>query len=267
MVLGVLAQPRMVGLIEQRQTELGEVDYIELEPSVPRRAVDEPPRNRQPDPAGPGACDDDHQPWHWSLRNAPDRGLANRTVAAQASRPSFPSLEMIVQCPSSRARASAPRLPRMIVTRKRRIPAAIARVRRARTSSRPTPCRCHAVGHRDREVGQVERLEADVLDEADRRARPRRECDQRLVMPVIDAGQPVESRWSRSSCRSVGSAGSESDRRAGAARTRPRRDRPASARGSRSLPSQARPRRQEQRAGRHAGAPRTRAATSAGNDA
>jgi hypothetical protein len=58
-LIGVLAQPRVVRLVEQRQIDLSQVGDLDLKTAVAHRVRDEPLGDRQPDAAGTSAGDDD----------------------------------------------------------------------------------------------------------------------------------------------------------------------------------------------------------------
>ena len=60
----VAAQAGVVGLVHERQVELGKVHDLDVEPAVRDGALAEPLRDRQPDAAGPRAGDDDHERGH-----------------------------------------------------------------------------------------------------------------------------------------------------------------------------------------------------------
>ena len=53
-LLGVLAQARVVGLVEERQLDLGEVRHVKLKHAMGLRTADEPLADRQANPAGAG---------------------------------------------------------------------------------------------------------------------------------------------------------------------------------------------------------------------
>ena len=86
-VLGVLvfvaAQPGVVGLVHERQVQLGQVDHVDLETTVFDRPVGEPLGHGQTDPAGTGAGDDDMQLGHEGGHSLA-RGTGDRVTRVQA---------------------------------------------------------------------------------------------------------------------------------------------------------------------------------------
>ena len=61
MLLRVVLEARVVGLVQERQAQVDQVDDVDVEAAVRVGAPRHPLRHRQPDASGPGAGDDDHQ--------------------------------------------------------------------------------------------------------------------------------------------------------------------------------------------------------------
>lgn len=71
-VLGVLAQARMIGLVEQRQIQLCQIGDLEIEPAMDDRALNEPVGDRPADPPRAGTTDDNQESWHLRKTGQPD---------------------------------------------------------------------------------------------------------------------------------------------------------------------------------------------------
>jgi hypothetical protein len=63
-LLGVLLQPRVVRLVEQRQPDLGQVGHFDVETAVGTGALDEPLGDGLAGPAGTGRAEDDSERGH-----------------------------------------------------------------------------------------------------------------------------------------------------------------------------------------------------------
>jgi len=62
-LVNVLAEPRVLRLVEHRQVDLGEIDQLDVEAAMGDRALVNPAGDRRADPARAGTGDDDLQDW------------------------------------------------------------------------------------------------------------------------------------------------------------------------------------------------------------
>ena len=59
-----MPEPRVVGLVDERQVDLGQVDQLDVEAAVRAAALDEPVGDRLADATGTGAGEDDVELGH-----------------------------------------------------------------------------------------------------------------------------------------------------------------------------------------------------------